>query len=165
MKQSLFRAILAVALAFTGLGVAAQQNTNIEERVKQEAAEFDNTKGVNCLVLSQGAGLGMVKTAFKAKFGNAFMKDVTSMVIIDYSDASAEVCSALHSKIASIAEQLQDFTPDNEDAKDGKYVKSYATVQGETNISDFMIITEDGKDKIFLFIGGILNTDKLELNM
>ena len=165
MKQRVLTAILAVAFAFTSIAATAQQTTNIEASVKQIAKEFDNAKGVDCIVLEQGMGLGMIKGLFKSKFGNAFMKDVTSMVIIDYSKASAEICNSIRSKIESTAEHLQVFTLGKEEVKEDQYVRAYATVNGATTITDFMIITEDSEKKTFLFMGGVLNVDKMELNL
>ena len=165
MKLRVLTTILAAAFIFTNLEATAQQKVDIEKSVKQMAAEFDNTKGVDCMVIDQGASLGMIKAAFKPKFGKEFMKDVTSMIIIEYSNATAEVRSAIRAKIESITAHLQDFSPGNGESKDGQYTKGYATINGTTSISDFMIVMEDDDNKMFLYMGGVLNIEKMELNM
>ena len=164
MKQRVLSLILAVAFAFTSIAAAAQQTTNIEAIVRQIAKEFDDTKGVDCMVLEKGVALGMVKGAFKPMFGSAFMKNVTSMVIIDYSDASEEICNAIRSKVEGFSKLLDDLTPDKSEQKEGEYTRCYATING-TSISDFMIIMESDKNKMFLYMGGVLDIEKLEMEI
>ncbi len=116
------------------------------------------------MVITQGIQLKLIKSAFQSKLGKEFMKRVTSMVIIDYSKASGAIYNSIRSRISSLTECLQEFEIDKETIKEGQYVKSYATINSPTSISDFMMIMEDKDNKMFLYIGGVLNIDKLELD-
>lgn len=153
---------MAVALTLLSFGATAQQSVNIEPKIKAIASEFENSKGVDCVEISEGLGLTMVKKAFTPQFGKEFMKDVTSMVIIDYSDASNDVCSAIRRRVESLSAYLEEYTPKDNSVKEGEYLKSYATVKDKKHISNFVVITESGKDKIFIYMGGVLNIEKLE---
>ena len=162
MKKRVLTTILAVMLMLVSFGAVAQQSVNVEESVKQFATELEKTKGVDCVVLTDGIGLSMVKKVFNPKFGKEFMKDVTSMVIVDYADASNEVRNSIRSKVDKLAEHLSEFKPDDHEIKEGEYLKSYATVVDEKHISNFMVITENKEDKVFFFMGGILNVEKMK---
>ena len=163
MKKILLIAILAVASTLTNWSAYAQQTPSVEESVKQIAEEFDGVEGVDCMVLSKGLKLKIVKEAFKPMFGKEFMRDVKFMVIIDYTGASEAVRESFRSKIEAFSGRLQDFNPDKKVFKEDEYVRSYATINGESSISDFMIISEDKKSAMFLYMGGVLNVEELKI--
>ncbi len=162
MKKML-RLALILAFIFAGWSASAEQPTNIEESVKNIAKEFEKTKGVDCMILEKGLRFGLVKEAFKAKFGKEFMKDVTSLVIIDYSKASSEVAETFRKRIDSFSAVLQELKSGQEVVEERKYEKCYAKVDG-TNLSDMMIIVEDKESRIYIYMGGALDATKMELN-
>lgn len=166
MRKIFLRVILAAIFALAGLTASAQQAVSVEESVKQIVSEFDDIKGFNCMVLSQGLQFKIVKEVFKQKFGKEFMKDVTSIVLIDYSKASEENRRAFRSKIEAFSGQLQEFGLNKQEAKDGQYTKGFATTHDDAlTISNFMVITESDSSALFLYMGGTLNTGKMELNL
>jgi hypothetical protein len=162
--KKMFRLALILAFIFAGWSASAEQPTNIEESVKNIAKEFEKTKGVDCMILEKGLRFGLVKEVFKAKFGKEFMKDVTSLVIIDYSKASSEVAETFRKRIDSFSAVLQELKSGKEVVEEGKYEKCYAKVDG-TNLSDMMIIVEDKESRFYLYMGGVLDATKMELNL
>ncbi len=164
MKNVLFRLALILAFIFVGWSASAEQPINIEDSVKKIAKEFDKAEGVDCMILEKGLRLGLVKEAFKAKFGNEFMKDVTSMVIIDYSNASSEVAETFRKRIDSFSNVLQDLKSGKEVVEEGKYEKCYAKTEG-LKMYDMMILIEDKESRIYLYMGGVLDAAKMEFNL
>lgn len=79
------------------------------------------------------------------------------MVIIDYTNASEEVCVSLHKKLNSFSAVLDEFDMGEGELEEGEYVKSYATINGTTSISNFMAIMEDKESKMFMYMAGELN--------
>ena len=106
MRKIFLRVILAAIFALAGLTASAQQAVSVEESVKQIVSEFDDIKGFNCMVLSQGLQFKIVKEVFKQKFGKEFMKGVTAITIIDYSNASEQTCQALHKELDAFLSML-----------------------------------------------------------
>ena len=163
MKR-LFVLTLLLACLSTSWRVAAQP-ASIEASVEKIVEEFKDAKDVNSIALRKGEGLGLVKEMFKSKFGKAFMKDVTFIAFIEYTKASADTYKALRTRLDALASTLHEFKTEDKDAKPGQYVKGFATFNGDTSISDFMIIAEDSESRIFIYMGGTLHLDKLQLQL
>ena len=164
MKKVLLRSVLICAFMFAGWTASAEQPVKIEESVKAIAAEFQNATGVECMVIDGGFGLGLIKGLFKSKFGKEFMKDVTSMILIDYSKAANEVAEALRKRLDSFSGVLQEFELKKGELAEGQYVKCYAKIE-EPNLSDMMMIIEEKGSRMYLYMGGKLNIDKLQLQL
>lgn len=166
MKKTLLRSIFAIVLILVGWSVSAQPSINVEETVAQIVKEHDGIGGVECLVIQKGEGLGLVKALFSQKFGKEFMKGVTSMTIINYSKASNETYMALRRQFDTFSSVLQEFNLGKKDLEEGQYVKAFASVDGESAISNLMLIIEDrGGEKMFIYMGGVIRMDKLQLQL
>ena len=162
--KNLFRFALVFAFVFVSWTASADEPVNIEDSVKKMAKEFENTAGVESMVLDGGLGLALVKSMFKAKFGKEFMKDVTTMVLIEYSKASKEVAETLRKKFDSFSGTLQELKLNKGDLEEGQYAKCYAKIE-TPKISDMMIILEDKESRLYLYMGGKLNVEKLALQL
>lgn len=161
MKKIFATSVLAVVFMFASWTALANQPTNIETTVKQIAAEYENRDGVDCIVVEDGASLTVIKQLFKQKFGKDFMKGVTSMVIIDYSKASNETRTAIRKRIDAFSATLQVFN-----ITDGEEIKCFASVSNSnetTNISNLMFLMENSDNRMFVYMGGVINVDKLDL--
>lgn len=170
MKKKLLSCFLIVASMLVSWTISAAESSKVEESVKAIAAEFENVTGVDCMVIQKGDGLALVKAMFNSQFGKKFMKGVTSMVIIDYSEASEEISNALRKKTESFKGVLQELKLDDKEFEEGEYARVYATINDNTNekeasISDFMILLEDKESKMFLYMGGEILIDALELGL
>ena len=162
MKKVLLKSVLLLAFVFAGWSASAGQPSDVGESVRKMAKEFEKEKGVECMVVEKGLIIGIIKASFKAKFGKEFMKDVTSMVIINYSEASNEVAETFRKRVDSYAGVLQEMKPNKENTEEGHYEKCYAKLD-ETSLSDMMILIEDKESRIFLYMDGKLNLEKLQL--
>lgn len=160
--KNLFRFAVVLAFTFASWTASADQPVNVEESVKKMAKEFENTAGVESMVLDGGLGLALVKGMFKAKFGKEFMKDVTSMVIIEYSKASNEVVETIRKRLDSFSGTLQELKLNSSDMEKGQYMKCYAKIE-DIRVSDMMLIIEDKESRLYLYMGGKLNMEKLML--
>lgn len=149
----------------TSVTLNAANPVKVEESVKQMAVEFENKEGMDCMVIEKGEGLGLIKAMFKQHFGRKFMKGVTSMVMIDYTNATNEVRDLFKSKVAAVANTLKEFDLGEMDLEEGEYVKSYASSHGENSVTDFMIMMEDKESMMFLYMGGELIIDQLDFNL
>lgn len=166
MKKFLFRTTLVIALLFAGWSAEAANPTKIAEAVKQIVAEFDGVSGVDCIEVTQGSGLGLVKAMFKQQFGKDFMQGVTSMIVIDYTKASQEVYTSLRKKIDGFSATLQEFELEAGQLSEGQKIKSFAKV-GETSdaatITDMIIVMEDGGHRMCVYMSGVIKVAKSDL--
>ena len=96
MENFLKRITLFIAFCIASIFAGyTQEATPVEKLVKEIVKKYEDTKGVDCISVAKGSGLEMVKMMFNKKFGKKFMKGVTAITVIDYSDASQEVCQSL----------------------------------------------------------------------
>ncbi len=77
------------------------------------------------------------------------MKGVTSITIINYSEASQETCLALRKEL-----DFANIDKEKEFA-DNDYIRSFASVSGdEKTISDFVIAVEEKDSKMIIYMAG-----------
>lgn len=165
MKKLFFVFVIALTSMMVGENVYAASQVKVEDSIKKIATEYENVPGVDCMMISQGEGLGLFKVLLNKQFGKKFMKDVTSVVIIDYSAASAEVVAELRAKVASFNGVLQEFDLGEDELAEGEYVKCLAKVLSDVVISDFLINMEDAESKMLLYMGGELNIENMDLDL
>ena len=100
MKHVVKKLVLLVALTMmTMLTTYAKETSKVEVKVKQLTTKYEEVKGVDCMTVTNGFGLGLVKLMFNKQFGKEFMKGVTAITVIDYSDASQQTCQALRKEL------------------------------------------------------------------
>ena len=162
MRRTLSLLALTIVLAFT-CRTAAAQPTAAETTVMQIIEEFKGAQGVNCMAIGKNEGLGFVKEIFKAKFGKEFMKDVTFIALIEYTRAASETRAALQTALDKLTAPLHKFATDDKQLKEGQQVKCFATLKDEKLITDFMILLEENNRRMYIYMGGTLHTDKMEL--
>lgn len=165
MKKLFFVFVIALTSMMVGENVYAASQVKVEDSIIKMATEYENVSGVDCMMISQGEGLGLFKVLLNKQFGRKFMKDVTSVVIIDYSAASAEVVAELRAKVASFNGVLQEFDLGEDELAEGEYVKCLAKVLSDVVISDFLINMEDAESKMLLYMGGELNIENMDLDL
>lgn len=157
MKKFVKRVVLLVALCMMTMAYGyAQQPSNVEVKVKELVKKYENVKGVECMVVDKGMGLGMIKMMFNAQFGKAFMKGVTGIVIIDYTDASQEVVLSIHNELDTFKTMLEEVdTSEDEELAASDYARSFTKVSAdEKSISDFIIAIEDKESKMMMYMAG-----------
>lgn len=147
--------LLLVLCVITMTNTYAQERSKAEVKIGEMVKQFEACNGVQCLTVAKGSGLGLVKAMFNQQFGKEFMKGVTSITIINYSDASAETCAALRKEIESLGEILMDFKMgENKEFSEYSYAKSLADLQEDGSISDFVTVLEDKETKMLMYMSG-----------
>lgn len=143
---------LSIATMFVGY---AQEPSKVEAKVKEIVKQYENVKGVECFEFAKGSGLGIVKMAFNQQFGKDFMKGVRSITIINYSDASNEICQALHQELDAFSSLLEEIKPKEDKGSPNKgYSRSFAIISNGNTMSDFMIAIEDDESKMMMYMAG-----------
>ena len=155
------KVILLLALCVMSMVTAyAQEPSQVETKIKEIVKHYDPVKGVDCLTVAKGSGLGLIKVMLNQQFGKDFMKGVTSITVINYSEASQETCLALRNEIEQLATLLQDFKMgDEKEFAEYSYVKSLATIVGENAISDFIVAMESKDVKTIMYMSGKIKVE------
>ena len=153
--------VLLLALCVMSMVTAfAQVPSQVETKIKEIVKQYDPVKGVDCLTVAKGSGLGLIKVMLNQQFGKDFMKGVTSITVINYSEASQETCLALRNEIEQLATLLQDFKMgDEKEFAEYSYVKSLATIVGENAISDFIVAMESKDVKTIMYMSGKIKVE------
>ena len=152
MKKLVVFLALSIAAMFVGY---AQEISKVEAKVKEIVKQYENVKGVECFEFAKGSGLGIVKMAFNQQFGKDFMKGVRSITIINYSDASNEICQALHEELDAFSSLLEEIKPkENKGSSNKGYSRSFASISNGNTMSDFVIAIEDDESKMMMYMAG-----------
>jgi arylsulfatase A-like enzyme len=156
MKQFMKRVVLFVALyVATMVACYAQGVSQVEAKVNEIVKKYEKTQGVECMTVVKGSGLGMLKTMLRGQFGKEFMKGVTGITIIEYSDASEETCTALHKDLDIFLTLLEEFDVSEEEKYEGNdYIRCFADVSDSQTISDFIMAMEGDESKMLMYMSG-----------
>lgn len=141
---------------------SAQQSSEVEKIVNEVVKKYDGKQGVTCMTVAKGSGLELFKTMLKQEFGKTFIKGVTSITIIEYSDAPAETCKELHQDLDLFLSLLQEFDLSKEkDFSDNSFLRCFASESEaeEGTLSDFVAAIEDDKSKMLLYMAGKIKVD------
>lgn len=147
-----------VFMAFTNC--FAQQSASVESTMNEIVKRYETSEGVSCLTVAKGSGLDLVKMMFNKEFGKDFMRGVTSITVIDYSEASEETCATLRNDLDVFLSLLEEFdVSKKEDFADNDYIRCFAS-SSETNIvSDFVIALEDNGSKMIMYMAGTIKVE------
>ena len=152
---------IAAALAVMAfLGAYAQTPPKVEAKVNALVQRYDDVNGVECMTLVKGKGLEMVKMMFNKQFGKEFMRGVTSITIIEYSEASQETYQALRKEFDSFELLLEEFDLSKEkDFAGDVYVRSFGQPSDKGTLSDFVMALEDKDSKMFMYMAGVIKVE------
>ena len=159
MKHFIKSLVLLVAMTlFTGVGLHAQEPVSVDGAMHKLVKKYDDTKGVDCIVLTKGLRLALVKSAMEDQLGKDSMKGVRSMTIIDYSSASAQVCQALHKDLEAVTSLLEELETSEDEKSQKETKRCFAGSVNPKNgkVSNLLIIMEDGRDKMVVYMAGSL---------
>ena len=161
MNYFLKRITLLVALCtMTAIAGYAQGTSPVEDMANGIVKKYEESKGVECISVAKGSGLEMFKIMLKKKFSKDFMKGVTGITIIDYSDAPQEVCQSLRSDVNAFLTLLQEFNVGKEkEFADNDYIRSFASVSDAGTISDFVIAVENKESKTIIYMAGEIKVE------
>lgn len=158
MKKIALLVALCMMTVVTGY---AQEKSKVGIKVDELVKRYDKVKGVECVTVVKGAGLGMIKAALNSQFGKDFMSGVTSITIINYSNTSQETCLALRKEIDAFDSMLEEFKMGNEkESAEYEYARSFASVsEVDKSISDFVIAIESKDSKTLMYMAGKIKVE------
>lgn len=158
MKNIIRRTLVLAALfMMTFVNSYAQQSADVEAAMNKIVTKYEDTKDVSCITISNGFVLNRIKKAFAKEFGKDFMKGVTSMSIIEYSDASQETVMAIRKDLDSFTSLLKEFDISGEkNFSDNSFVRCFALKADDKLLSDFLIAMEDDEAKMVLYMAGVI---------
>ena len=156
MKHLIKKILILVVLCMTTIEVGhAQESSKVEAKVNELVKKYENVKGVDCMTVGKGIGLSMIKMMFNKQFGKQFMKGVTRITIVDYSDASQQTSLDLRKELDTFIPLLDEIKLGKEkEFADNVYIRSFATLLEDNTISDFIIALENKDSKIIMYMGG-----------
>ena len=157
MKYFMKRIALSIVMiTMTVVSVYAQEPSRVERIFDDMSKKYENVEGVEYLSVVKGGGLELMKLMLNKELGKSFMKGVTSITIIEYSEASQEVCMSLRKELDAFASMLEEFNVGEEKSfADNDYIRSFAlTSESEETISDFIIALENEDAKMIMYMAG-----------
>lgn len=158
MKKNLFFVILSL---LTMLSTYAQKTSEVQIKVNELVKKYEEVKGVDCTLIEKGRGLGMVKMMFNKQFGKDFMKGVTSITIIDYTDASKEVSETLRKELNVFLSVLKEYNLNKKNEfAEHSYIRSFASSTDDGTISDFVVAIESQGSKMIMYMAGEIKVKK-----
>ena len=150
-----FQSALIALVAMTFINCHAQTSDKVESIMNEIVKKHDGTDGVTCLTVAKGSGLNLVKMMFNKEFGKEFMRGVTSITLIEYSDASEETCTTLHKDLDAFLSLLQEFDVSKEKQfADNDYIRCFASATESDTLSDFVIALENDESKMIMYMAG-----------
>jgi hypothetical protein len=154
MKNLMIRILLLVISIFAAHITFAQEASKVEKAVEAMVSKYEGVAGVRSMKLVKGGGLKFMKAMLNKEFGKTFMKGVTGIIVMDYSEASQETCEALHKDLDGFRTLLQDFNLNGEEEfADNDYIRCFAS-EANGELSDFLVAVEQGDSKAFMYMAG-----------
>ena len=147
--------ILIALFVIASVNCHAQQSQSVERTMNEIVKKHEGSQGVNCMTVVKGGGLEMLKMMFNKEFGKEFMRGVTSITLIEYSDASEETCMTLHKDLDAFLSLLQEFDVSKEKQfADNDYIRCFASATESDTLSDFVIALENDESKMIMYMAG-----------
>ena len=162
MMNMMKRIALLIALVLmTFVGGYAQEPSQVEKTVDAIVKKYDDVDKVECFTVTKGNGLEMLKMLFNKQFGKDFMRGVTSITVINYSDASEETCLALRKELDAFVTLLEEFNLSGEKKfADNDYVRSFASASSDAGtLSDFVVAIEKEDSKMVMYMAGEIKVE------
>ena len=152
--------IMAAMLMGSAVSSYAQTSASVEKTVNAIVKKYEDTADVSCMTVVKGGGLEMIKMMLNKEFGKDFMKGVTSITIIEYSDASEETCMTLRKDLDAFMSILKEFDVSKEKQfADNDYIRCFASTSESNTISDFVIALENDESKMVMYMAGSIKVE------
>ena len=150
----MIRILLLVISILAAHVTFAQEASKVEKAVDEMVSKYEGASGVTCLTVVKGRGLEIMKAMLNKEFGKSFMKGVTRITLIEYTDASQENCKSLHKDLEVFQTLMDDFDFNNEEEfAENEYIRCFASEEDHA-LSDFIIAIEDKESKVFMYMAG-----------
>lgn len=154
--------MLVVLCIMVMTSVSAQAPSRVEVKFKELIQKYEKVKGVECMTVVKGNGLGMLKIILNKRFGKEFMKGVESIAIINYSKSSQETAIALRNELDVFKSLLEEFDGADGKSLDGNgYIRIFASApDDDRTIPDFVIAVEEKDTKIIMHMAGKIKVEQ-----
>ena len=154
MKNLIIRILLLVISIFVAQNTFARETSKVEKAVDEMVSKYEGASGVTCLTVVKGRGLEIMKAMLNKEFGKSFMKGVTRITLIEYTDASQENCNSLHKDLEVFQTLMDDFDFNNEEEfAENEYIRCFACENGD-RLSDFVVALENESSKTVMYMAG-----------
>lgn len=155
MNRFLIKITMLLALFTMAFSTATAQNSaKVESTFKEIMKKYEGTEGVECVSVVKGQGLDLIKAMLRKELGRSFMKGVTSINIVEYSEASEDACASLRKDLDVFLSLLNEFEVGEEmEFADNDYLRCFAD-DSEDVLSDFVIAMEHGEVKMLMYMAG-----------
>lgn len=148
-------ALLGLLLALVTINVYAASTEEVGKAVDEIAKKYEDISGVEVIAVTKGNGLELVKMMLKKQFDKEFMRRVTSITIISYSDAAADVCESMRKDIDKFVSILEEFDlSGNKEFSQNEYVRCFAQRTESGTLSDFVVAMENDQVKSVIYMAG-----------
>ena len=153
--------VLGALLTISIFNCVAQKSSDVQTTFDQILKKYEKIEGVTCMSVTKGSGLEMVKMMFNKEFGKDFMKGVTSISFIEYSDATEEICASLHKDLDAFVSLLEEVDLSKEKQfSDNKFLRCFASSSEANTISDFVVAIEDDDSKMLMYMAGKIKMEE-----
>lgn len=147
--------VLAALFVMIGVSAFAAVPSKVDKAVENLVSKYEDKQGVECLRVVKGEGLELIKMMLNKEFGRKFMKGVTSIVIMEYSDASADICQSIRNDLDVFTSVLEEFDISAEkELTSSEFVRCFIGKVDSESISDFVVVMEEEGEKMFMYMGG-----------
>lgn len=155
ISMKVIRTIVLLLTLLVGWSSHAADPVKVNAAVDKIIQKYADKEGVDHHTFVKGEGLEFIKMMLNKEFGRKFMKGVKKIVIIDYEAASAEVCSSLHDDLMVFSTLMEEYdVTEMEDYEETGYVKFFASPNDSGSLAQFLVVVEEGDDKMFMFMDG-----------
>ena len=155
-----FQTILAALLLTAFINCYAQKPSDARDTMDQIVKKYDGKQGITAMKVAKGSGLELVKLMFNHEFGKDFMKGVTGITVIEYSEAPQATCTELRKDLDLFTSLLQEFDLSEEnDLKDNDYIRCFASESDSEVLTDFLVALENKESKMVMYMTGKIKVE------
>lgn len=149
--------IFTIALLLP-LGLRAQEQLPISQAIDNLTVKYQNTEGVNCINLTKGEGLGIVKLAMRKYLSAKLLRDITQIAIIEYSAAPSDLVDDVRNDLNTHFAQMQLLK--EEINEEGQKMRCLINCDDSTSdITDLFLSIESDKYRCCVYMHGIMSRE------
>ena len=156
-KAVSIKIVLSVLISIISLNSLAQTSADVEKKVCDIVKKYESAKGIRSMTFVKGEGLEIVKMMLRKDFGKSAIKGVTRITVIEYSEASEEICLALRKNLDVFLSVLKEYDLTKEEKfADNDYIRCLASASETKTLTDMVIAIEKDKSKVIVYLSGVI---------
>lgn len=142
------------------LNLSAQEQPTISQSLDSLIIKYQDTEGVNCINLTEGKGLGIVRLAMRKYFSAKLLRNISQIAIIEYSTAPSDLVNDVQNDLNTRFAQMQLLA--EETTEDGQKTRCLINCNDSTSdISDVFFTIESDKYRCCVYMHGIISREHL----